>query len=192
MIARGSELPIYAEADFCITGTIDPDKKLPEGPFGDHLGYYSIAHDFPVLRVEKVYHRRDAIWPFTVVGRPPQEDTTFGELIHELTGPIIPTVIPGVRAVNAVEQKVHDYLGVIPLLALSFVLVIHWPAFLALFGLGDAPPDWSLRPRMLDVSPIYFWALMTAMVLNFLLYAEELWRGLRFRQRVGPAPAGGV
>jgi 4-hydroxy-3-polyprenylbenzoate decarboxylase len=104
-------LPIYAEADFCITGTIDPSRTLPEGPFGDHLGYYSLAHDFPVLRVERVYHRTGAIWPFTVVGRPPQEDTVFGELIHDLTGPIIPTVIAGVRAVHAVDAA-----GVHPLL----------------------------------------------------------------------------
>ena len=76
-------------------GWIDPTRTKPEGPFGDHLGYYSLAHDFPVMTVEAVYHRPGAIWPFTVVGRPPQEDTTFGELIHELTGPVIPTVIPG-------------------------------------------------------------------------------------------------
>lgn len=111
MIHRPGELPIYGEADFCITGVIDPQRQLPEGPFGDHLGYYSLAHDFPVLRVEHVYYREGAIWPFTVVGRPPQEDTTFGELIHELTGPVIPTVIPGVRAVNAVDAA-----GVHPLL----------------------------------------------------------------------------
>lgn len=104
-------LPIYAEADFCITGTVDVDKKLPEGPFGDHLGYYSLAHVFPVLRVQRVYHRAGAIWPFTVVGRPPQEDTVFGELIHELTGPVIPQVIPGVHAVHAVDAA-----GVHPLL----------------------------------------------------------------------------
>ncbi len=104
-------LPIYAEADFCITGTVDVDKKLPEGPFGDHLGYYSLAHDFPVLRVQRVYHRAGAIWPFTVVGRPPQEDTVFGELIHELTGPVIPQLIPGVHAVHAVDAA-----GVHPLL----------------------------------------------------------------------------
>ena len=101
--ALADSLPIYAEADFCITGTILPDKQLPEGPFGDHLGYYSLAHDFPVLRVDHVYHRPQAVWPFTVVGRPPQEDTTFGEFIHELTGPIIPTVIPGVHCVHAVD-----------------------------------------------------------------------------------------
>lgn len=109
--AATDPLPIYAEADFCITGTVDPDKKLPEGPFGDHLGYYSLAHDFPVLRVEHVYHREGAVWPFTVVGRPPQEDTVFGELIHELTGPVIPQVIPGVTAVHAVDAA-----GVHPLL----------------------------------------------------------------------------
>jgi 4-hydroxy-3-polyprenylbenzoate decarboxylase len=111
MIRRGDELPIYADADFCIVGTVDPEAMKPEGPFGDHLGYYSLQHDFPVLRVEHVYARRDAIWPFTVVGRPPQEDTTFGELIHEITGPIIPTVLPGVHGVHAVDAA-----GVHPLL----------------------------------------------------------------------------
>jgi 4-hydroxy-3-polyprenylbenzoate decarboxylase len=103
--------PIPAEADFCICGTVEPTGTKPEGPFGDHLGYYSLRHDFPVLKVHKVYHRPGAIWPFTVVGRPPQEDTTFGEIIHELTGPVIPTVIPGVHAVHAVDAA-----GVHPLL----------------------------------------------------------------------------
>ena len=102
---------LNADADFCIVGTVDPDKQLPEGPFGDHLGYYSLAHPFPVLNVEKVYHRTDAVWPFTVVGRPPQEDTSFGAIIHEITGPIIPTVVHGVRAVHAVDAA-----GVHPLL----------------------------------------------------------------------------
>jgi 4-hydroxy-3-polyprenylbenzoate decarboxylase len=111
MIRQPRGLPIYGEADFCITGTIDPDRQLPEGPFGDHLGYYSLAHEFPVLRVEHVYHRPDPIWPFTVVGRPPQEDTVFGQFIHELTGPIVPSLIPGVRAVHAVDAA-----GVHPLL----------------------------------------------------------------------------
>jgi 4-hydroxy-3-polyprenylbenzoate decarboxylase len=111
MVGGQDTLPIYAEADFCITGTVDPQRTLPEGPFGDHLGYYCKVHDFPVLNVERVYHRKDAIWPFTVVGRPPQEDTMFGQLIHELTGPVIPTVIPGVKAVHAVDAA-----GVHPLL----------------------------------------------------------------------------
>ncbi|MCP4173518.1 MAG: UbiD family decarboxylase [Fuerstiella sp.] len=110
MIRQGDGPMICSEADFCITGTIAPE-ELPEGPFGDHLGYYSLTHDFPVLNVEHVYHRENAIWPFTVVGRPPQEDTSFGELIHELTGPAIPAVLPGVHAVHAVDES-----GVHPLL----------------------------------------------------------------------------
>ncbi len=110
-LARVGGHRVHVDADFCITGTIDPHTTKPEGPFGDHLGYYSLQHDFPVLRVEQVFHRRDAIWPFTVVGRPPQEDTVFGELIHELTGPVIPTVLPGIKAVHAVDAS-----GVHPLL----------------------------------------------------------------------------
>lgn len=108
---RPGGLPIPIDADFCLAGSIDPHQVKPEGPFGDHLGYYSLTHDFPVMRVDAVYHRPGAIWPFTSVGRPPQEDTTFGELIHELTGPIIPSVLPGVKGVHAVDAA-----GVHPLL----------------------------------------------------------------------------
>jgi 4-hydroxy-3-polyprenylbenzoate decarboxylase len=111
MITSSEHAPLYADADFVIYGTIDPTTMKREGPFGDHLGYYAKEHDFPWMQVDKVYHRDGAIWPFTVVGRPPQEDTTFGQLIHELTGPIIPTVLPGVKAVHAVDAA-----GVHPLL----------------------------------------------------------------------------
>jgi 4-hydroxy-3-polyprenylbenzoate decarboxylase len=111
MVRRADGLPIHADTDFCIAGTVDPDKLLPEGPFGDHLGYYSLVHDFPVLKIEHVYHRAAPIWPLTVVGRPPQEDTIFGQLIHDITGPVIPRVLPGVKAVHAVDAT-----GVHPLL----------------------------------------------------------------------------
>ena len=110
-IPNPQSLPIYADADFCISGWVEPSAVKPEGPFGDHLGYYSLKHDFPVMNVEAVYHRTDAVWPFTVVGRPPQEDTSFGKLIHELTDPAIPTVVPGVHQVHAVDAA-----GVHPLL----------------------------------------------------------------------------
>ncbi len=111
-MARSGPGPhVHAEADFCIRGYIEPSGTKREGPFGDHLGYYARAHDFPVLHVQSVHHREGAIWPFTTVGRPPQEDTLFGELIHELTGPLVPTVLPGVRAVHAVDAA-----GVHPLL----------------------------------------------------------------------------
>jgi 4-hydroxy-3-polyprenylbenzoate decarboxylase len=102
---------ISADADFVITGTVEPMANKPEGPFGDHLGYYSLKHPFPLLKVHNVYHKKDPIWSFTVVGRPPQEDTSFGELIHDITGAAIPKEIPGLHAVNAVDAA-----GVHPLL----------------------------------------------------------------------------
>ncbi|MCX6116706.1 MAG: UbiD family decarboxylase [Proteobacteria bacterium] len=102
---------VAADADFCILGTIHGDSTKPEGPFGDHLGYYSLKHLFPVMTVEKVFHRKDAIWPFTVVGRPPQEDTAFGAMIHTMTKPMVPVSIPGVKAMHAVDAA-----GVHPLL----------------------------------------------------------------------------
>jgi 4-hydroxy-3-polyprenylbenzoate decarboxylase len=102
---------ISADADFVITGIVEPMQNKPEGPFGDHLGYYSLQHPFPLLKVHNVYHKKDPIWSFTVVGRPPQEDTSFGELIHDITGAAIPKEIPGLHAVNAVDAA-----GVHPLL----------------------------------------------------------------------------
>jgi len=102
---------LSADADFVITGTIRKGEKKPEGPFGDHLGYYSLQHDFPVMDVERVYHRKDAIWHFTVVGRPPQEDSSFGYLIHELVKLLTPQEFPGIREINAVDAA-----GVHPLL----------------------------------------------------------------------------
>ncbi len=102
---------VAADADFCITGILVPGKQKKEGPFGDHLGYYSLAHDYPYLKVTRVYHRKKAIFPFTVVGRPPQEDTNFGRLIHEITRSAVRHAIPGVTAVNAVDDA-----GVHPLL----------------------------------------------------------------------------
>ena len=108
---KGWPLPVHADADFCLLAEVDPEVRKPEGPFGDHLGYYSLAHNFPVLRVRRIYHRAEAIWPFTVVGRPPQEDSVFASLIHEITAPLVSSVLPGVHAVHAVDAA-----GVHPLL----------------------------------------------------------------------------
>lgn len=102
---------VSTDADFVITGTVEPQQNKPEGPFGDHLGYYSLRHDFPLMKVHKVYARKNAIWPFTVVGRPPQEDTSFGQLIHSITGSALQNEIPGLKEVNAVDAA-----GVHPLL----------------------------------------------------------------------------
>ncbi|MEZ4966422.1 MAG: UbiD family decarboxylase [Saprospiraceae bacterium] len=102
---------LSADADFVITGEILKDVRKPEGPFGDHLGYYSLAHDFPVMRVHKVYHRKDPLWHFSVVGRPPMEDSSFGWLIHELVAPLTPQEFPGLKELHAVDAA-----GVHPLL----------------------------------------------------------------------------
>jgi 4-hydroxy-3-polyprenylbenzoate decarboxylase len=102
---------IPQDVDFCITGTVNTKRLKPEGPFGDHLGYYSLAHDFPFLENIKVYHKKDAIWHFTVVGRPPQEDTSFGHLIHQMVASITTTEFPGIKQIHAVDAA-----GVHPLL----------------------------------------------------------------------------
>ncbi|HMP23072.1 MAG TPA: UbiD family decarboxylase [Saprospiraceae bacterium] len=102
---------LSGDADFVITGIIRKGEKKPEGPFGDHLGYYSLQHDFPVMEVENVYYRKGAIWHFTVVGRPPAEDSSFGYLIHKIVKLLTPQEFPGVREINAVDAA-----GVHPLL----------------------------------------------------------------------------
>ncbi len=102
---------VSADADFVITGTIQKGIKKPEGPFGDHLGYYSLEHEFPFMKVDRVYHRKNPLWHFTVVGRPPQEDSSFGYLIHKLVEALTPGEFPGLKEINAVDAA-----GVHPLL----------------------------------------------------------------------------
>ncbi len=102
---------VSSDADFVITGTIMKNKKKPEGPFGDHLGYYSLTHDFPIMKVDRVYHRKNPIWHFTVVGRPPQEDSSFGYLIHQLVKDLAAQEFPGLKEIHAVDAA-----GVHPLL----------------------------------------------------------------------------
>lgn len=90
--------PLIAEAEFAICGTVPAHIRKPEGPFGDHYGYYSLTHDFPIFNVQNVYHRRDAIYPATVVGKPRQEDYFIGEYLQSLLSPMFPVVMPGVKA----------------------------------------------------------------------------------------------
>lgn len=94
---------VSSDADFCILGELEPGLK-PEGPFGDHIGYYSGKHDFPCMKVKKVLCKKNGIFPFTVVGRPPQEDTLFGKYIHAITKPMVPASLPGVYGIHAVDD----------------------------------------------------------------------------------------
>ena len=90
--------PLIADAELALIGHVPPRLRRPEGPFGDHYGYYSLAHDYPVFNVEHVARRRDAIFPATVVGKPRQEDFFIGDLLQELLSPLFPLAMPGVRA----------------------------------------------------------------------------------------------
>jgi UbiD family decarboxylase len=87
---------LVADAEFALIGRVAPRRRAPEGPFGDHYGYYSLRHDYPVFEVERLLHRRDAIYPATVVGKPRQEDFFLGDLLQELLSPLFPLVMPGV------------------------------------------------------------------------------------------------
>ena len=88
---------LAAEAEFALVGHAPPHQRRPEGPFGDHYGYYSLQHDYPVFEVDAVFHRRDAIYPATVVGKPRQEDFFIGDYLQQLLSPLFPLVMPGVR-----------------------------------------------------------------------------------------------
>jgi UbiD family decarboxylase len=88
---------LVAEAEFALVGRALPQERKPEGPFGDHYGYYSLQHDYPVLHVDAVFHRRDAIYPATVVGKPRQEDFFIGDYLQQLLSPLFPLVMPTVR-----------------------------------------------------------------------------------------------
>lgn len=88
---------LVAEAEFALLGHVPPHERRPEGPFGDHYGYYSLQHEYPVFHVEAVFHRRDAVYPATVVGKPRQEDFFIGDYLQKLLSPLFPLVMPSVR-----------------------------------------------------------------------------------------------
>lgn len=90
--------PIVSECEFALVGQAKPHQRRVEGPFGDHYGYYSLEHDFPVFDCQAVYHRKDAIYPATVVGKPRQEDFYLGNYLQKMLSPLFPVVMPGVKA----------------------------------------------------------------------------------------------
>ena len=94
---NGHPHPLIASAEFALMGQVAPRRRRPEGPFGDHYGYYSLQHDYPVFDVRQIAHRKDAIYPATVVGKPRQEDFFIGDLLQELLSPLFPLVMPAVE-----------------------------------------------------------------------------------------------
>ncbi|SHE61650.1 UbiD family decarboxylase [Seinonella peptonophila] len=106
--------PLIAEAEFAFCGSVPALERRAEGPFGDHFGYYSLTHDFPIFEIERLYHRKDAIFPATVVGKPRQEDYYIGEYMLRLFSPIFPMVMPGVKKLwSYAESGFHALTGAI-------------------------------------------------------------------------------
>jgi len=93
---HGHPHPLIASAEFALMGQVPPQVRRPEGPFGDHYGYYSLQHDYPVFEIQHIARRRDAIYPATIVGKPRQEDFFIGDLLQELLSPLFPLVMPAV------------------------------------------------------------------------------------------------
>lgn len=105
---------IVWDSDFCIQGLIPPGKRRPEGPFGDHYGYYSLCHDYPYVEIKSIHYRNRAIYPATVVGRPPQEDHYIAEFLQEILSPLFPLVMPSVVKIWAYEESgVHSLAGAV-------------------------------------------------------------------------------
>ncbi len=91
------EIEVPATAEIVIEGYIDPQEELiREGPFGDHTGFYSLPDDYPRFHVTAVTHRRQPIYPTTIVGQPPQEDYWFGKATERLFLPLLQMLVPDV------------------------------------------------------------------------------------------------
>ncbi|MBI1757455.1 MAG: menaquinone biosynthesis decarboxylase [Fimbriimonas ginsengisoli] len=102
--ARTVGLSVPADAEIVIEGTVDPDARRLEGPFGDHTGYYSLAYPFPVLRVSCVTMRRKAVYPATIVGVPPMEDGWMGKAVERIFLPLIQLTAPEIVDMNLPVQ----------------------------------------------------------------------------------------
>jgi 4-hydroxybenzoate decarboxylase subunit C len=107
----GHPHPLLAAAEFALMGEVPPRRRRPEGPFGDHYGYYSLQHDYPVFQVTQIAHRRDAIYPATVVGKPRQEDFFIGDLLQDLLSPLFPLVMPAVEQLWSYGETGYHSLG---------------------------------------------------------------------------------
>jgi UbiD family decarboxylase len=111
---NGHPHPLLANAEFALMGQVAPRVRRLEGPFGDHYGYYSLQHDYPVFDVKQIAHRKHAIYPATVVGKPRQEDFFIGDLLQELLSPLFPLVMPAVEQLWSYgETGYHSLAGAV-------------------------------------------------------------------------------
>jgi UbiD family decarboxylase len=113
-VHNAGQHPLIASAEFALMGDVPPRERRPEGPFGDHYGYYSLQHDYPVFNVQRMAHRADAIYPATVVGKPRQEDFFIGDLLQDLLSPLFPLVMPAVEQLWSYgETGYHSLAGAV-------------------------------------------------------------------------------
>ncbi len=92
-----SDLMVPAHSEFVLEGTITPGEVLPDGPFGDHMGYYGAAEDSPVVHIEAITHRTDPIYHTAFSGRPPKEEAMLAIALNRIYTPLLRQQIPEVR-----------------------------------------------------------------------------------------------
>lgn len=156
---------LIAEAEFALVGSVPPHERRAEGPFGDHYGYYSLVHDFPVFYLERVFHRRDAIFPATVVGKPIQEDYWIGEYLQRLLSPLFPLVMPGVKQLwTYAETGFHALAGAVVRESYSREALAHG---LRILGEGQLTLTKFLMLTDQMVELCDFKALLTAVLERF-------------------------
>lgn len=150
---------LAAEAEFALVGEARPHERRAEGPFGDHYGYYSLTHDYPVFHVDAVFHRRDAIYPATVVGKPRQEDFFIGDYLQELLSPLFPLVMPSVRDLwtygetgfhSLCAAVVHERYGREALVSAFRILGEGQLSLTKFLMLTDTPQDLRSFPALLE------------------------------------------
>jgi 4-hydroxy-3-polyprenylbenzoate decarboxylase len=103
-------LEVPAQAEIVIEGYVAPDEHLPEGPFGDHTGYYTPVEPFPVFHVTAITHRKNPIYPTTIVGIPPQEDLWMGKATERLFLPLMRLFLPEIVDVNMPAEGIFHNL----------------------------------------------------------------------------------
>ena len=107
------DLEVPAQAEFVLEGYVVPGELRSEGPFGDHTGYYSLAEDYPVMHVTAITHRRDPIYPTTMVGRPPTEDFFMGKASERLMLPALQMTLPEVVDMNMPAEGIFHNLVIV-------------------------------------------------------------------------------
>lgn len=164
-------LPLFEDAEFALVGQSPPGAIRDEGPFGDHYGYYSLKHPFPLFKCQKIYHRKGAIWPATVVGKYPQEDFYLGNILQEMLHPLIPLAMPGVEKLHSYgESGFHALAGAVVKQRYSRELQKH---ALRILGEGQLSLTKTLLITDAQVDPKNFLEIFSA-VLQRMHFAKDL------------------